>query len=102
MKWKETTTPIPKPRTDIGRAICDGCGADIKERQGGYDQREVILRCCEGSIYPECDARDVEEMDCCLDCWETKVKPALEALGFKTYSYDAETGRMTSMPELGK
>jgi hypothetical protein len=80
------------------RADCDFCGRDMDHDRGGFDRNEVTIRAEEGEVYPECDCREVEEVDCCLTCWKEKVKPALQALGAKFHTFAMDNGRLPTMP----
>lgn len=64
------------------RATCDGCGETIR-RGHVYDGDEITIEALLGSVYPENDDRRAQEVDVCRSCWFAKVRPAIEALGFK-------------------
>jgi len=71
------------------RTACDRCGETIKSRSG-WDGSEVEIQAKIGDVFPETDARDVQEVDCCISCWKRHVVPALRALGFAIQERDAE------------
>lgn len=69
---------------------CDICGADIKHK--GWDGSDVTIRADIGEQYPECDCRESAGIDCCTECWERNVRPAIEALGAKFREWRTEDG----------
>ena len=80
--------------------MCDLCGVTIRE--GGYyaPERVTIKSVTGDEPEPECgDDRIVEEFDCCLGCWKTKVRPSIEALGATKCSvYEVDDGRLWGAP----
>lgn len=62
---------------------CDLCGGKMRYGDGWFDVGEVEISCQIGSRYPEGGNYDIVETDCCVDCFDDRVKPALEALGAK-------------------
>ena len=73
----------------VSRTDCDFCKQKI-ERPGTFNGDDVTIQAHRGRVYPECDTRQVERVDCCDECWDDKVRPALEALGATFYEGDAE------------
>ncbi len=68
------------------RTECDRCHQDI--RRGGAS--EIEIKAYVGEYYPEGDSRDVQEVDCCLECWREHAVPTLRAAGFVIQERDAE------------
>lgn len=69
---------------------CDICKEEIKS-QFGYENDEVTIEAKIGSVYPEGDHREVATLDCCVKCFENKVRPIVEEqLGVRFRIYDAD------------
>ena len=99
MRYKKRVEKTVQAYETTSRCVCDFCGTDYDpEGIGGYDRSSVTLEAELGEVYPETDTRTVTGFDCCVPCWEAKVRPALEALGAKAYEYDYEDGRTRSTP----
>lgn len=73
----------------VSRTVCDFCKKTI-EHKGTFNGDAVTIEAFRGCVFPEGDARVVERVDCCDECWEEKVRPALEALGATFYEGGAE------------
>ena len=59
--------------------FCDLCGQEIRDKL--YDAAKVTIEATRGERYPEGFYGERFETDICLPCFETKVIPALRALG---------------------
>jgi hypothetical protein len=74
------TVPVPATTKEVvDKTTCDFCGEKLKARR--YERNEVTLQHEEGSHYPEGGSGTRTVFDCCSDCWDSKVMPALKALG---------------------
>lgn len=83
-------TPYLRLDYKCERTICDICGQDTwQPEHGNACQVEIEARI--GDAW-EMDSRKVTTLDCCVMCWKTKVVPALQAIGAKFRTYDAEDG----------
>jgi hypothetical protein len=65
-------------RTQNVATTCDFCSRRITH--GRFDLSEVTIEAVIGPVFPECDNRMKAKADCCVACWNEKVRPALEAL----------------------
>jgi len=73
------------------KTVCDFCKRDVTEvPDSSWDNSEVELEAKIGATYPESDNRTGYRIDCCNDCFLTKVKPAIESLGVNWHEYDAD------------
>jgi hypothetical protein len=75
------------PQLECIGKLCDICGHEIKTIRSEDD---VEIHCAIGNVWPEGDCRESTWIDCCVECFTTKVKPALEAIGAKFQSGDTE------------
>lgn len=69
------------PEVDVKTfaVLCDICKMSVY--RGGHQHSEVEVEASLGEIYDEGDARVLTTVDICPDCFMTKVKPAIEAMG---------------------
>lgn len=76
---------------------CDVCRKPI-QKVDVFDGNEVTVQALIGSVYPECDSREVMELDCCVPCFVNQVRPLLEReLGVKFRDREVfETGPSSS------
>ncbi len=91
---------VPKTvqqREQVTREVCDFCGTELHRNTTG-NADEVEIQATLGDCWPSGDCREVEVFDCCVKCWRAKVRPALEALGGRCWTYDADEGRTRTMP----
>lgn len=75
------------------RIVCDFCNRElnqVSQQADRYDYSRIKLDAKIGSNYPEGDYRKGYVIDCCVDCFFSKVKPAIEALGVEWHEYDVE------------
>lgn len=99
MQYRKIQHVPAQDREAEGKTVCDLCGVTIRE--GGYyaPERVTIKAVTGDEPYPESgDDRIAEEFDCCLGCWKTKVRPAIEALGAKCSVYEVDDGRLRGAP----
>lgn len=77
--WEEDTT------------LCDLCRRNVESvSSSSYDNTEITIEARIGSIYPEGDTREGYRLDCCEECFISKVKPAVEGLGIKWHEFASE------------
>lgn len=70
---------------------CDKCGkpcGDDEETRSCYDVSKAQIFKLEGDQFPEGRFVERTEIDCCVQCFDEFVVPALAALGFKTRTED--------------
>lgn len=75
------------------KTTCDFCGRDLQEvsrKSSSYDYSRIKIDAKIGSSYPEGDSRQGYRLDVCIECFETKLKPGVEALGVEWHKYSAE------------
>jgi hypothetical protein len=85
-----TRTAIPAS-TRIDRVhLCDFCGEDVEKGNGFFAENEATVEMFFGDHYPEQDCRDRVSIDVCHVCFRAKVMPAIEALGVKFRTRDAD------------
>ncbi len=78
---------------------CDFCSRDLDEvsqKASSYDHSRIKIDAKIGSIYPEGDNRTGYRIDCCIECFDEEVKPAVEALCVKWHEYDPESAYVSS------
>jgi hypothetical protein len=89
MKQREKVL-VPARTEEHVTVLCDFC----KERPGDSDtafySARAYVRMVVGHTYPECDASTTTLVDCCANCFESRVMPAIEALGVKFREEDTE------------
>lgn len=79
-----------KPRYDITRTTCDICKRDI-EKGERFEVSDVNIELRSGNHYPDCNATTRTGLDCCEECFLTKVKPLIEKeFGVTFYECDSE------------
>ena len=90
MKHTKTIDVPASVKTFESHVTCDICGETIKP-EGRFEVRDVQISYKRGTNHGN-DGGDTltDEIDCCVDCFVAKVKPAIEALGatFSTTEYD--------------
>jgi hypothetical protein len=69
---------------------CDFCGVDVDKQPSFYSRNEATVEMCRGEVYPDSDDREKVYIDICRACFAAKVVPAIEALGVKFHSHDAD------------
>jgi hypothetical protein len=85
VRFKKTEPRVVEQRDYHSSTVCDFCGERKVERMRYWPDpieqtdSEVELSAKLGDIY-DGDDRKLEAFDCCPDCWQKKVKPALKAL----------------------
>jgi hypothetical protein len=83
-KYREIVVPEKKATVTDG-TFCDICGQNLEydghEKRSCYDRTSVEIKYETGNIYPEGGTYHIWETDICPNCFEEKVRPALEALG---------------------
>lgn len=75
------------------RTLCDFCNRDLDEvskKASSFDYSRIKLDAKIGSYYPEGDTRSGYRLDCCIECFEDKLTPAIESIGVKWQEYDPE------------
>lgn len=73
------------------RTTCDFCQRDVTEvPKSSWDYSRIKIDAKIGSSYPECDSRQGYRLDCCIECFAEKLKPAVEALGVAWHEYSPE------------
>ena len=62
--------------------LCDFCSGPIGYQPDPFMVTDVEISCYIGDIYSSGGTSGkFTEIDCCADCFLSKVKPAIEALG---------------------
>ena len=94
MRFKKTEPRTVEQRDYHSSTVCDFCGA--RKVEGSYagwrndksqnNASEVTIKAEIGDVWPEDDCRALETFDCCPPCWESKVKPALQAMLIEGHS----------------
>jgi hypothetical protein len=79
MKTYRTVTRPAMTEQRRGKVFCDICKAEIPEQYNRVS--EVTIKSCIGYRYPDNGHGMEKTCDICISCFETKVVPALEALG---------------------
>ncbi len=79
MKTYRTVTQPARTEQRRDKVFCDICKAEIPDQYNQVSEVEIKSRV--GYYYPD-NGHGVEKTcDICISCFETKVVPALEALG---------------------
>lgn len=74
------TIRVPATTREVeDKKTCDFCGADIPVRRCEFTK--VTLECDQGVSASEGGSGQKTIFDCCANCWDAKVMPALQALG---------------------
>ena len=79
MRYMKTVQIPATAREEVERLTCDFCGNTIRTQ--GHTYTEITLQREDVSSYPECSSGTKTVFDCCVDCWDGKVMPALQTLG---------------------
>lgn len=85
IKTRAIEVPATPARTrEEHTRFCDLCGAAVRGRheQPGYGFDVVTIARENGYSVPGSGDCATRLVDCCVGCFESKVEPALEALGF--------------------
>lgn len=102
-----TTKEIIRPaiiQTVEDKTICDFCGKEIHTEDSGTSDfnsatleytntkttKHIKISKTDGYKYSDCGSTTVESVDCCYDCWESKVKPWLKSQGIKTQTTETD------------
>jgi len=92
---KNVTTKEVTQKQEVHTYICDGCGVEIDEEVSSFEREtvelsirqrhtaKITLKAENAEHFPEGGWSEYEVIDCCMQCWERKAKPALIAAGFK-------------------
>lgn len=80
MKTYKTVTRPARTEQEQDKVICDVCKQEIP-RPDTYEVSEIEVKHRKGNSYPEGGSGTEKTCDICPVCFETKVVPALEALG---------------------
>jgi hypothetical protein len=74
---------------------CDFCGVQATSQfewnAERFERDETTIESKLGSVYPEGDFRKRRWIDACPSCFESKIVPAIEALGVKFHEEDVES-----------
>ena len=81
MKHTKTVNIPATTKQVFDYAACDFCGEKLKSN--GFEYDEITILRHSGVRYPGCHTSEKTEFDCCPDCWEGKILPALKSLGAK-------------------
>ncbi len=88
MKHMKTETVPASTRQVVAKVTCDICSKEVSERM--YDVDEVTVSRVKGERYPD-NGHTVElAFDLCGECFDTKLVPALKALGAEPRSEETE------------
>lgn len=79
MQHMKTVVVYAAIKTVVDYTTCDFC--PTKLGSGRFEVKRVTLEFEQGSSYPEGSMGTKTTVDCCADCWEDKVLPALRDLG---------------------
>lgn len=79
MKYMKTVQIPATTREEVERLTCDFCGKTIHPQ--GHEYTEISLQREDITRYSECGSGNKTIFDCCGGCWDSKVIPALRALG---------------------
>ena len=97
MRYKRRYERVTKG-VELTRATCDFCGGpDVPNNF--WDRTEIEIHGTVGKVYPESDCRKRTWIDCCADCFEQRVVPAIEALGVKFRMHPVETSLSDPYPD---
>ena len=79
---KEIQVPATEATTKqvFSHISCDRCGEGVSE---AYEHSDTEIISFAGRVNPGCDMREGWSIDCCHDCFETEVVPALINAGFE-------------------
>lgn len=81
MKIKVKVTIPERTEIRVTSVECDFCREKItKEDLDVYCYKDVTIKYVEGFSYPEGGQETEYTFDCCYNCWEKKVLPALVTL----------------------
>lgn len=89
MRYKKKESAHIEERVVSTVDLCDGCGQPSDEGTA-WEQNEVTIDARIGAVYPEGDHRTVYEVDVCAKCFESKVMPAMAAIGLRFRERDAD------------
>lgn len=65
----------------VVKVLCDFCDKTIKQnREYGEKFCEPTIKCEEGETWPSGGSGETTSFDCCGECWNEKVLPALKAV----------------------
>lgn len=96
-KYRKKVEEHVEEHWEEDKTLCDFCHRDVELVSGSsFDGTEITLEAKLGSIYPEGDYRQGWRVDCCSDCFDGKVRPAIEALGVKWHEYSVEDSYVRS------
>ena len=99
MKFKKIV--IPKPYEAHTRTVCDFCGHEVINKDR-FDASDITIQADIGRCYPESDNRKTQEFDCCVDCWTSKIVPALKSIGGKVYERHTDESREMPLDEASR
>lgn len=98
MKYK-TTQPREVIRETVTKMTCDFCNEPVTDC--GWDMNDIEIDAKIGAVYPETDTREGQVFDCCKNCWQDTVQPALLKLSSgRMQTYSVDEGRIASMPQV--
>lgn len=84
VKREKVSIPAKEEMRQVA-VICDSCGKQSKQYDSWgndcYDIEEVKIQYKSGANYPEGGSGDKTVIDLCPDCFQTKLIPAMEAIG---------------------
>lgn len=90
MKTLKTIKEVIKEHTHIDKSFCDICKNEIKSRWS-WDCSSIKIESKIWEVYPEWDFRNCSWIDCCVDCYEYKIRPLIETtFWIKFLEWDAE------------
>ena len=96
MRYKKATKRVD---TIVSKTVCDVCKEPIGRRScSDGNNNQITIESRLGDTFSEGDFRALAYIDCCPECWTTKVRPAIEALGVTFFECDAEDP-LLGMPE---
>lgn len=98
-KYRKKVEEHVEEHWEEDKTLCDFCHRNVELVSGSsFDATEITLDAKIGPIYPEGDTRTGYRIDCCEDCFEQKVKVAVESLGVKWHEYSADESYVRSGP----
>jgi hypothetical protein len=84
MQVKKKVEVPAKVSEVLDKVLCDFCDKEIKQsREYGEKFCEPSIKCEEGKTWPSGGSGTNTSMDCCGECWNKKVLPALKAISLR-------------------
>lgn len=79
MQHKKTYSVPATTKEIIDRVTCDLCGEEIRRKDYHTDEVKISRRV--GTCYPDVGEGEAVEVDCCGECFESKVLAWLKTQG---------------------